>query len=254
MAGYDLDYSGSDKLCPYKINIINESKKVWGYQDLEIREESTGHIVKAWRYNYPRNGEDCFSPFMFEGKWYTLICPKYTSSEVICLETGETVAKLADGRWRGTWCPVNYHVPCFYADPDNPHLLKVTNRVSAKVCSDYRLHGFDAVGWDKLKREHVTYLNTAFVAEVYWACDEEWLVYRLDISSIMKTGIIPLPTKESYCFNFDYSAKPELRQWIKMGRPEVNDDSSYAKFNYLTQTSTDGFKSEEEIPWFLDGP
>jgi hypothetical protein len=34
--------------------------------------------------------------------------------------------------------------------------------------------------------------------------------------------------------------------------PEVNDDASFAKFNYLTQQRTDGFKPEEEIPWYLD--
>lgn len=247
MAGYDLDYSGADKLCPYEIVLSNELKEGWGYQNLEIREKSTGHIVRAWKYNYRSEGEYCFGPFMFEGKWYAFMCPTYTSSEVICLETGETVANLANGPLRNSWCPVNYHVPCFYVDRDNPYVLKATKGVSSTVCPDYRLYGFDAVGWDKLNRGHVTYLNTAFVAGVYWACDNEWLVHRLDIPSIMKTGIIPLPTKETYCFEFDYRARPELRQWIKMEWPEVNDDATYAKFSYLTQKSTAGFKPEEYL-------
>lgn len=237
MTGFNLNYSLFDQTIPWAIRKATKDS-----QKMEIYNKITEDVAKIYDFNYPSYATTSFYPFKFKDQWYAVFSPTYNSTEIILLETGETVAKSGAEHW----CPTNYYVPAYYVDREYKGKTWDENGEWKPVFCDYELSELeDEID---LTLENIEYSNSLFMCGVFWAADYEWLVYRLDIEKTLETGIIEAhPAAEDYCFDFDYASSPEIRQFIKAQTPEWNDDlKEYGRFYYYTQKfTTSGFKTKD---------
>lgn len=223
MVGYNHDFSNFDALVPYGIRCTGTDNEGFGREYLEIFHKETGHNIYSYKRNYRSYGTSAWYPFKYEDKWYSFISPSYTSFKVLEMDTGNIVAELKNN---SNFCPINFYVPAWYPE-DNI------------VYKDYEFSDKDDFEDDFIfDIGKLNYLHTGFVCGVWWGADYEWLVYKIDIPTLLKTGEYHMDS-EHYCFDFDYNTMPEIRQFIKTDEMDSDDNGSYARFYYYTQKFVD---------------
>lgn len=249
MSGYDFKFDKFDAMLPYHL-VAKSSKKQEGFGrvDVSLQRKSDGKEIAKFERNYASlvYANRAFYQFKWKDRWLAFVSRKYNLAEIIDIESDKTLSVCNEN---SSWCPTNFYVPASLVD-DKVSVLSLKDRVDAQGkarpaedyydhCHDWQLEDEDERKWST---DHIKYLNTAFMAGVFWAADYEWIVYRINIEKALETGKFG-PEKDTYCFEFDYATDPEIRQFLKQQEDCITSlrpfDPNRGRFYYYSQKFVD---------------
>jgi hypothetical protein len=161
-----------------------ESKVPGVWPTAIVRVYDGDHHIGSYERNLAGWAEATFEPFGWDGEWYALYAPDYTSTRVMSLPDcrdlgGEEHA--SDG-----FCPVEYYVPRYREQ-------RTRNRVSGHEFTGWRFSSeIDEPAGPEYEVEfgQWTTIPTGFVAGCQWGDDKTWKLECIDLASAAQGQIV----------------------------------------------------------------
>lgn len=281
MTGFNHNFTLFDKRMPFEIRQLSKAAcgSSFNKNAFAIFKKNDETPIYELERGFGQYGKSAFYQFQHDGRWYAFVGPQYNDAVLIDLETGKIVARLDKEKTGGNFCPTNFYVPSVNIDTSNPYYHSKEKRHKVKYNENGKVvkwigemheeyadfdgeekiippadHYMSMCDYDQTDENDFfdpkfdNWSNWAFMAGVWWAADHEWLVYRIDISEAIKTGLF---APKLYCFEFNYHKEPEIRQYITMQDPEADSNNpfnpNYGCFYFYTQKfTTTAFEEEKK--------
>ncbi len=186
-------------------------------------------LIGKYERNHAGWAEETFDPFEWEGAWYALYSPDYTTTRVMSLPNCRDIGgEEPDG---SGFCPVEFFVPWVRAKTVR---LKGKSYESLEFCNDQR--------WPTDPAAEVTEapwssIDTGFVAGCIWGDDYSWKLQCIDMAEAAKGrvvrterfGFVELAPKLSLRDSLRFDAGRADQPWmVHLIRQEARDLASGA--------------------------